>query len=170
MPGRLARKRRVGRGPAWTPGIDQFLATPPKLEHIDEPLPEAPKPSAATIRQDRQIGQAGFRYNINKRAFDAAQRYRTSAIHRYQTLMERVDRQRRLTEPKTYLKDPTKQCGVPVRDCHVLEYIVATRNDLYVEAADYVPQGYVPDLDSIHRLPRDLRPRSDGSPRVYFWG
>jgi hypothetical protein len=170
MSARLAHKRRLATGPAWTSDVDKFLATPAKLEHIEGPPQEPTDDSLASMRDIHQMGQAGFRYAINKRAFDAAQRYRTTAIHKYQALQERCDSQRRKAEQKTFLKDPTKQSGLPVRDRHVLEYVVATRNDLYMEAADYVPQGYVPDLDSIHKLPRDRRPRSNESPRVYYWG
>jgi hypothetical protein len=57
-----------------------------------------------------------------------------------------------------------------VRDCHVLERVVAWRNDMYSEAAEFVPQGYVPNLESMRRLPPDNKFHASASPCIFYWG
>jgi hypothetical protein len=57
-----------------------------------------------------------------------------------------------------------------VHDRHVLERVVARRNDMYSEAAVFVPQGYVPNLESMHRLPPDNKFHAKDSPRIFYWG
>jgi hypothetical protein len=167
MPGHLSRKRRFGTGPAWTSGLDSFLNTPATLDHIDRPPLDASEHDSSPRPAE---GPPRFRYDINKRAFDTAQRRRSRAFQKYQTTMERVDNLQRKARRATIIKPPTKQSQTPVRDCHVVEYVVATRNDQYTEASRLVPKGVVPDLNSFHRLPREIGQRSDGSPRVYYWG
>jgi hypothetical protein len=109
-------------------------------------------------------------YEIHKRAFQVAQIHRASLIDKYRQQLDCTERQIRKAEdairPKNLSKFPVRF----ITDRHVLEHVVAERNDLYLEAAEYVPQGFVPNLQSIHRLPPDTISHPRGDPRVFYWG
>ena len=101
----------------------------------------------------------------------ASQRYKVTMTRKAQAHVDRTKRQVSKTEESARPKDPAR---IPVkrgmRDRHLLEHVIATRNDEYMESVEHLPEGYVADIDSLRRLPRDTKFHVRSGKRVYYWG
>jgi hypothetical protein len=105
------------------------------------------------------------RYEINKKAFQCAQARRARLTER---AMHQIERTQAICRAKGDSRRPKDRARCApdrtVHDRHILEHVIALRNDLYHEASAFVPQGSIPDLKSLRKLPPD----TEFHPRVVY--
>lgn len=159
-----SRRRRVGKR-EWSNDVTTFLdsgglesLTKEKKDHDDDPPIDA-----SEVRQRSSYAAA-------QRAFQVAQRQRKAVVERYQTQLERsraiVSRTGETARPRNMSRAFARSQD----DRHVIEHVVATRNDEYLEASAYVPQGYVADLSAMRSLPPERKVKTRTEKRVFYWG
>lgn len=166
-----ARRRIESSTNGWSSGVQSFISNPIRLDHLVKDDLEyqieeqrATKVRSATPHTERS------RYEVTRKAFQVSQRHRASMIQKYQNQLDRTQTQSRKSEDAARPKDPSKVHVKQFRDRHVLEHVIAKRNDEYLEAAEYIPQGYVPDLKSMRKLPPDRKFKTREPTRVFYWG
>ena len=164
-----ARRRIHGSTREWSPGVQEFLQAKLELDRLakdelDYQLEEQ------RARQTRQVLEPRSRYEVSRKAFQVAQRHKAAMARKYQTQVERTQSQTRKAEDAARPRDLSRTPVKKVHDRHVLEHVIACRNDEYMEASEYVPKGYVANIDAMRRLPPDRKFHANDGKRVYYWG
>ena len=179
MTGHLAPKRKIQSARNWTPGVSDFIRRPMKLdefvlnENIESIQKRYPKTSRVEKKTSREEMTAQDKYEVSKKAFENLQRYRASQIQKFQNQCEKTERNTRNAKMPKCVQKQRDFTRVPVkhmRDQHLIEHIVAQRNDDYMEVSEYIPQGYVANLGALRKLPPDNKLYVKSSNRVFYWG
>jgi hypothetical protein len=162
---RLSARRRIPAEPDWRQ-VERLLGT----STLTLDALASATASSSTSLPPAPAGPR-MRYEINKGAFQRAQAHRAGLIERTMRKMDRSeDAIRSAPDPRR----PRDRARCPpdhrVRDRHVVEHVVAARNELYHEASAYVAQGAIPDLQSMRKLPLDTEFHPRDSPRTFYWG
>ena len=180
MSARLPPKRKIQSARNWTPGISDLIRRPMKLDEfvMDENIESIQKryPKTSRVERKRSVRDEitpQDRYEVSKKAFDNLQRIRASQIQKFQNQCEKTERNTRNAKTPKCIQKQRDFTKVPVkhlRDQHIIEHIVAQRNDDYMEVSEYIPQGYVANLGALRKLPPDNKLYVKSSNRVFYWG
>ena len=176
----LKPKRKIKNKQDWSPAISDFIRRPMKLdefvneENQNESNNSPPKQQLETPRTQRP----GFvdhqeRYRANKRALENRQRMRYSQTQKYQEQCDKIEKVMRKVKTPRCVQKQREFTSMPVKhikDSHIIEHIVAQRNDDYMEISEYIPQGYVADLGALRRLPPDNKLYVKSKERIFYWG
>ena len=114
-------------------------------------------------------------YEASKRAFDVSQKQKINNIKSIENKHYKKDAVARQTRNAVLMKQlppkPTLPLPNPLRDNHVLEDVISSRNDEYIQASHYLPKGYVLDISATRALPPDRHNNGAKlSSRTYYWG
>ncbi|OHT17312.1 hypothetical protein TRFO_12450 [Tritrichomonas foetus] len=176
MSSKLAPKRKIQSARNWTPGVSDFIRKPMKFdEFVDEnfEIKQKQYPQTSRTRKRGDVDGSVDRYDTYKKAFDAKQRVRASQIQKYQDQCEKTERRMQKVRTPRCITKQREITSVPVKhmkDRHLIEHIVAQRNDDYMEVSEYIPQGYVADLGALRKLPPDNKTYVKTKKRIYYWG
>ena len=166
----LASRRRIqGATHEWSAGVQEFLGTKLELDRLakdelDYQIAEQKE------REARRGMETRTRYDVSRKAFQVAQRHKAAMARKYQNQVERTQSQVRKAEDAARPRDLSRTPVKKVHDRHMLEHIIAVRNDEYMEASEHVPEGYVANIDAMRKLPPDRKFHANDGQRVYFWG
>ena len=114
-------------------------------------------------------------YEASKRAFEVNQMRKIHNIRSVENKHYKKDSIARQTRNAVLMRQlppkPTLPLSNPLRDDHVLEDVISSRNDEYIEASHYLPKGYVLDISATRALPPDRHNNGAKlSSRTYYWG
>lgn len=175
----LSKKRKVLSARNWSPQVADFIRRPMKLDDLElcdairiTSQQRVPQTSRIQKREDNNE-EYSSRYDLSKRAFENKQRRRITEIQKYKNQCDREERRRMREKTPKCIQNQRDATSIPVRrmhDDHLIEHIVAQRNNDYMEVSEYLPQGYVANLGALRKLPPDNKSFIKSTNRVYYWG
>jgi hypothetical protein len=150
--------------------VDGILSIPEmSMTDFARPPPEPHPPHRS--RDLAAAARSRTRYEINKKAFQSAQAHRSRVTAQLRSQVEETEAKARAAANARRLKKLADSPPDPLfHDRHIIERVVASRNQLYRIASRVVPNGAIPDLESLHALPKDSIAPTRDQPRVFFWG
>lgn len=153
----------------WSPKTEDVIRNPMKFDDFVDEEREIPK----TSRKRRQVNtpkQHRDPYEVNKKAFLVHQQHQADMIRKYQKQMDRTELQIRKAEKASQRLQKKPEPIRRIKDNHILEGVINRRNDEYIEGSEYVPQGFVTDINSSRKLVPDNKLYVKTGNRCFYWG
>lgn len=149
----------------WSKNMNVFLN-----ENLDAVIGVAPRTlSASQTRIRGKEHQTSSSYARMKRALNSKLARRREIGTREIEKIHKLDEMRHIAFFKSLDLHP-KESSKRVRDERVIERVISSRNDEYMEAANTLPDGFVADLKKKRKLPPDRGTFYRSSQRVFYWG
>jgi hypothetical protein len=166
MAPRLSGHRPVQTSEDWNQVNHLLHSVPDSISDLPDPDPRPiQKPSIPPPRKPPT------RHDVMHNAFQSAQTRRLELAGRIQSTTDLADTKHRVARDAKHPHTLAYSHANPlIHDSHVVERVITTRNQLYRAASAVVGRGAIPDLHSIHQLPRDTLFHAAPRHRVFFWG
>ena len=126
-----------------------------------EKQPQIAQTSRSTTRESQ--------YTVQKRALNSSLKRQKELASKQIQRNYRVE-QNQLHREFHPPKKETKAFSKRFHDYKVIEHVIDSRNDEYIQSAESLPNGRTIDLQRARRLPPDNTSFIRSTNRVFFWG